>query len=52
MTRKLCDECKNAVLETRISGPTPTIIPRLACLCIVLLIIGWAASFAEDNNLF
>lgn len=38
--------------ESRISGPAEKPFPRLVCVCIVLLVIGWAASFAAEDDLF
>ena len=52
MRCKSCAERTINVLQTGVSGSTDRIFPRLVCLCIVLLLIGWAASFAAHDDLF
>ena len=39
-------------VKSRISGFTQRVARRFVCLCIVLALIGWAASFAADDQLF
>lgn len=38
--------------ETRMSDLHRRFLPRLVWLCLVLLLIGWVASFAADDDLF
>ena len=39
-------------LEPRISSPSQSLIPRLVWSCIVVLLIGWAASYGAEDSLF
>ena len=52
MKRKSCRELTVDGAQTRIFGLTQGIVRRFVCVCIALSLIGWAASFASDDQLF
>ena len=39
-------------VQSRISGFSQRVVRRVVCLCVALALIGWAASFAADDQLF
>ena len=52
MKRKSCRELTVDGVQTRTFGLTQEILRRFVCVCIALSLIGWAASFAADDQLF
>ena len=52
MRHKSCHELTVGAVQTSISGLAQRIVRRFVYVCIVLALIGWAASFAADDQLF
>ena len=52
MRRKSRRELTVDGVQTRTFGLTQEILRRFVCVCIALSLIGWAASFAADDQLF